>query len=123
MEIDFATVEMVGTAVTAVLGCIYTYQKISRNFEEKKREDKAEILQNAKEELSLLKIDLELKINTVSVALKAHQVFVEKDMSHMRETYNGELKNLGEKIEDLRSDLKDQHSQLVSLLTKMIDNK
>lgn len=123
MQLDWATIEMIGTALGTILGCFYTYQKISKNFENKKKEHSDIILQQAKEEMALIKFDLESKINAVRVQLSNHEASVNKDLDHMRETYNGEIRNLGEKIEDLRSDLKNQHGQLVNLLTKMIENR
>jgi uncharacterized protein YPO0396 len=123
---DFNSYEMLvplAGIVTAVGTAIYTVQKVTKNFKSDKKEFKAEILQEAKEEDARHKLELETRINALKVELDNLRESVEKDMDHMRETYNGEIRNLGQKIEDLRSELRNQHGQLVQLLTKMIDNR
>jgi hypothetical protein len=107
--------------VTAIGTAIYTVQKVSKNFKTDKKEFKAEILQEAKEEDAKHRLDLETRLNTLQVDLNNLRDNIDKDILHVRETYNGEIRNLGQKIEDLRSELRNQHGQLVQLLTKMID--
>jgi uncharacterized protein YPO0396 len=109
--------------ITAIGTAIYTVQKVSKNFKSDKKDFKAEILQDAKEEDAKHRLELDNKINALQVELNNLRENVEKDMDHIRETYNGEIRNLGQKIEDLRSELRNQHGQLVQLLTKMIDNR
>lgn len=100
-----------------------TLRKIQKDSEKAKKEQAAEILQSAKEEIALKEKDLDLKITSAEARIDALEKSVEKDLAHLRETYNGEIRNLGSKIEELRSELRSQHSQMVGLLTKMIDNK
>jgi uncharacterized coiled-coil DUF342 family protein len=40
-----------------------------------------------------------------------------------KDAYKGEIKNLGEKIESLRSQVQEQHNQLIGLLTKLVQDK
>lgn len=109
--------------VLITLGTLYlTVRKIQKDAEKTKKEQAAEILQSAKEEIALKEKDLELKISSAEARIEALEKSVDKDLQHLRETYNGEIRNLGQKIEDLRSELRNQHTQMVALLTKMIDN-
>lgn len=110
-------------AITAIGGAIFTIQKVFKNFRADKAEFKAEIIQEAKEDGAKAKLELEAKINALQVQLTTLKESVEKDLEHIRETYNGEIRNLGQKIEDLRVELRDQHGNLVQLLTKLIDNR
>ena len=41
-------------------------------------------------------------------------------MEHLKETYKSEISFLGQKIEELRSEVHVQHGQLVALLRMMI---
>jgi prefoldin subunit 5 len=100
-----------------------TVRKIAKDAEKTKKEHAAEILQQAKEEIALKERDLQAKIDAAQTRIETLERSVEKDLAHLRETYNGEIKNLAAKIEDLRGDLRNQHTQMVSLLTKMINNK
>lgn len=109
--------------VTTLGGAWLTVRKIAKDAEKSKKEQAAEILHAAKEEDALLKAKLEARIESVKAELANLQLNVNKDMEHLRETYNGEIRNLGQKIEELRSELKNQHGQLVSLLTEMIKKK
>lgn len=109
--------------VLITLGTLYmTVRKIQKDAEKSKKEQAAEILQAAKEEISLKEKDLAAKLAALDTRIETLESSVEKDLQHLRETYNGEIRNLGQKIEDLRSELRNQHTQMVSLLTKMIDN-
>jgi|SRR5581483_2205084 len=110
--------------VVITLGTAWlTVRKIARDFERSKKEQAAEILQSAKEADAAMKLKLEGKIHDLESQVKNFKENVEKDLNHLRETYNGELKFLGQKIEELRSEVRNQHSQLVQLLTKMIENR
>lgn len=106
--------------ITTIGGAYMTVRKIARDAEKRKKEQVAEILHAAKEEDALVVAKLEAKIIALQTELSNLEANVNKDMDHLRETYNGEIRVLGEKIEDLRSDLKNQHGQLVQLLTEMI---
>lgn len=109
--------------IIITLGTAYlTIRKIQRDTIKQKKEYAAEILQSAKEVIALKERTLSNKITQAEDRIEALEKSVEKDLQHMRETYNGEIRNLGQKIEDLRSELRNQHSQMVALLTKMIDN-
>jgi uncharacterized protein HemX len=120
---DLQTLLSLAALVTAIGTAIYTVQRVTKNFKSDKKEFKAEILQEAKEDQIRTKIDLESKINALQVQLDNLRQNVEKDLEHIRDTYNGEIRNLGDKIEGLRSELRDQHGNLVQLLTKLIDTR
>lgn len=112
----------VGMAI-ALGTLVVTIQKILRNVKKERDEDAAKILQAAKEEDNALKAKLEAKVEAISVKLNNLEMSVEKDMSHLRETYTSEIKNLGEKIENLRDELRQQHSGLIELLSKIVGKK
>lgn len=121
MEItDFGAILTVCTAIGALATFVLTIQKVSRNAKKSREEMEAKILQDAKEEAVVFKLELENKISILEAKVQTLEESVDKDFAHVRETFNGEIRNLGQKIEDLRSDLRNQHGQLVSLLTKMI---
>jgi len=46
---------------------------------------------------------------------------VAKDLINIKDNHAIELKNLSERIELLRTDLNLQHSQIINLLTKLIN--
>lgn len=111
-----------------------TVRKLNRDFKKERDLERAKILQEAKEAAAKVKQDLisqreiahqELihKYANLETRLDNLEESVAKDFAHVRETYNGEIRNLGDKIEDLRTELRDQHGQLVQLLSKMIDNR
>lgn len=102
---------------------VVTLQKVFKNFRKERDEYAAKILQTAKEEDSLLKAKLEARIEKIDLSLKNLEFNVNKDITHLKETYSAEIKVLGEKIETLRDELRNQHSQMVTLLSKLIDTK
>jgi len=123
--VEFTDPSVLGGAVglLVTLGSAYlTVRKIARDAKKEKKEFKAEIVQSAKEEIALKEKDLEAKIKDVDNKVNALKESVEKDLAHMKDTFNSEIRNLGQKVEDLRDELRSQHTQMVALLTKMIDN-
>lgn len=126
-------------ALIALAGAVVTFgtawltiRKINKEYQKDRLTESAKILQLAKEADERLKTaweskrdimvqEINSKINSLEDRLENLEQSVAKDFAHVRETYNGEIRNLGDKIEDLRSELRNQHGQLVQLLTKMID--
>jgi CII-binding regulator of phage lambda lysogenization HflD len=131
MELHTGTIIAICAGFAGLVSCVYYLQSIVKNFKHDKETFKAEILQSAKEaiaaseagilaERTVLYNKLDSKIESVSKDLDNHKENVEKDLHHMRDVYNGEIRNLGEKIEGLRVELRNQHGQLVNLLSEMI---
>jgi len=115
--------EAVGGVATAV-GSIYAGAKtIIASSRRKKEAHKQEILKQAAEEMYKIKAELESKIKDLQVELEATKENISRDMSHMREVYNAEIRVLGGKIDDLRNDLSDQHQSMVNLLTKLVNSR
>lgn len=121
---EISTEMVMGVAgATITLGTAYlTIKKILKSNKKDKEAEQAIILQEAKEHVAQVKRELETEITQVKLDLRNLEENITKDMAHLRETYNGEIRNLGQKIEDLRSELRNQHGQLVQLLTKMIEH-
>lgn len=117
------TIISLAVAITTLGGAWLTIRRIARDAEKSKKQHAAAILQSAKEADQSIKLRLESKIHDLEKQMDALKIGIEKDMSHLRETYNGEIKFLGQKIEALREEVRNQHGQLVTLLTKMIENK
>lgn len=97
-----------------------TIRKISNDAERQKKVQEAKILQAAKEADASNYAKLDSKIHDLAIELKVHKESNQKDLDHLRETHNSELKNLGEKIETLRDELRQQSKNILELLTKMI---
>lgn len=118
----------------AVLTVAYHFYQIKHAIKAEREEFKAEVIQEAKQgDLELknalearrevLYNELESKIDALSAKLHVLETSVDKEFGHMRDAFNGELKNLSGKLEDLRTELRGQHGQLVGLLGKMIDRQ
>lgn len=122
MELTQEMVLSLAGVVTAIGGAWLTVRKISKDAQAQKKEHAEEILKIAREELAAKETALQARLNALDTRIDTLESSVDKDLQHLRETYNGEIRNLGQKIEDLRSELRNQHTQMVSLLTKMIDN-
>ena len=106
----------IGTAVLTVL-------KVNRTLKKDREEQEAKILQQAKEEDSTLRASLQSQIDAKDVEIKNLKESFAKDIEHLRETHSSQIANLGEKIEQLRDELRDRHGQMVELLSKLIDSR
>jgi predicted nuclease with TOPRIM domain len=122
VEITWEAILAVAGAITIIGGSWLTIRKIQKDADASKKALSDEILKSAKEELIKKEFELQAKLDKLNTRVETLEDSVEKDLHHLKETYNGELKNLATKIEDLRSELRNQHTQMVGLLTKMIDN-
>lgn len=122
MEITWEAILAVAGAITVIGGSWLTIRKIQKDADASKKALSDEILKSAKEELIKKEMELQAKLDKLNTRVETLEDSVEKDLHHLKETYNGELKNLATKIEDLRGELRNQHTQMVGLLTKMIDN-
>lgn len=118
---DYQGLLSIAGAITIIGTSYLTLRKIARDAAKAKKEQAAEILQAAKEEDAALKLKLTSKINELESQLEVLEKNIEKDMKYMKESYGAEIKNLGEKIENLRTDLSAQHGSLLALLTKLVD--
>lgn len=113
----------IGGTLTVFTGLIISWQKIARTSKRSKELQAAKILQEAKEADVLLKTQLEARIEKLESKVENLEENINKDMAHLKETYTAEIKVLGEKIEQLRDELRNQHSQMVTLLSKLIESK
>lgn len=131
VEISFLLIN--AGAISAIGGAWMTVRKVTRDLKKERELEVASILQEAKEADSKMKSNweasrsvflgqIDAKLLALETRLDTLEQSVAKDFAHVRETYNGEIRNLGDKIEDLRTELRSQHGQLVTLLGKMIDN-
>ena len=111
------------SAVITIGGAWLTLRKIAKDQHKEREHQAAKIIQDAKEADALIKSKLEARIEKLSAEVKNLEFNVNKDMEHLRETYNSEIRNLGIKIEDLRSELRNQTSQIVNLLTQMVNDR
>lgn len=121
--LDYQSIMTVAGSIVTIGTAISIIQKIFRNVKKAREEYNAQILQAAKEEISLARLKLEARIKDVEADLDTLKVSLSKDLDHVKETHNAELKNLGEKIEEVRSELRFQHTQILQLLTKMVDDR
>lgn len=107
--------------ITTFLTTWYTGQKVLREYRKFKKSASDKILEEAKQFSNSVKDKLENRINILETELHNFQSSVVKDFINMKDNHMIELKNLGDKIEALREDLKSQTVGILALLTKLVD--
>lgn len=121
MNIDLPTaLETAAGAITAFGGLYTGYRHIRYSLQAKKDKERQAILDQANEEMKKIREELEEKIDKLELELENQKISINQDLSHFREIHSSEVKNLGEKIENLRYDLTQQHQALLELLTKLV---
>jgi hypothetical protein len=118
---NMSAILSVAAMITALGTAWLTIRKIAKDVELQRKLQSEEILKAARKDDTALRLQLESEIHDLRGEIKVIKEGHQKDMDHLRETYNGEIKFLGQKIEELRSEVRNQHAQLVQLLSKMID--
>jgi glycerol-3-phosphate dehydrogenase len=121
--INTPTIVSLAAGITAIGGAWLTMRRIARDGARQREEHSAKILQSAKQADQELKLKLENKIHELELQLVGTREGLEKDIEHLREYHSSELKNLSDKIESLREELRQQTTGILNLLTKLVDNK
>lgn len=118
------TVSMeVGSVIASIVGAWVGLWKIGKDIRKERDEEAARVLQAAKESDARVMGELNGKISLLEADFENFKHEVEKDFLHIKETYSNEIKNLGDKIEILRDELRQQHTNLLALLTKLTNNQ
>ncbi len=110
----------IAATIGTVGGAWLTIQKIKRNIREEKDIELKEILSSAREEIAVVRSELELKINETQNNLKNLEININKDIEHLREIHISEVRSLSEKIQSLRDDLRTQHTSILDLLNRLV---
>jgi formylmethanofuran:tetrahydromethanopterin formyltransferase len=115
--------EAAAGAITAIGGVYTAVKKWIKHSADKKEKYKQDILSQARSETEKFKVELEEKIEKLETEIETQKQSIYKDIGFLKESYSNEIKNLTEKIDNLRDELKTQHTGILSLLTKLIDGK
>jgi hypothetical protein len=121
MIMDVNALLTIAGGLTALGGAYQTISVVLGALKKRKNKYRQSILDEAKAEAGQIKTQLEAKIDALGLELKSQKENLSKDLLHLRETYNAEIRVLGEKIDETRRQLDQQHSQLVNLLTSLIE--
>ena len=100
--VNYEIIGAVVVAMIAILGGVAHFYRLSGKFKQQREKQDAQILRESKEYTDM-KID-----------------YLQKDISYQKELHEGKIAELSEKIEELKEEMRNQHSQLVNLLTKMV---
>lgn len=114
---------MLVLGIGTIAGAYLTLAKIKAGFKKEIESEIEAAIENAR---SIAEADIRefnLKLEAVSRDIQSLEAKVDRDIEYVKTIYNNEIKVLGDKIENLREEVKNQHAQLVGLLTKMITDK
>lgn len=98
--------EMLGLVVAALImigGGVGSLYKVTNSMRKEREEENEKILDTSKQYTD------------------AKFFMLEQELRYQKEMHEGKIAELSEKIEQLREEMRRHHSQLVDLLTKMID--
>jgi coenzyme F420-reducing hydrogenase alpha subunit len=110
-------------AITAFGGLYTGYRRICTGIQFKKDRERQELLNRANEEMLKVKKELEEKIQKLEEEVKSQKENIYRDLGHLKEIYGAEMKVLSGKIDEIKLNLQDQHSAIMTLLTRLIDSK
>jgi uncharacterized coiled-coil protein SlyX len=100
---DYQIVGAVLAALFFITGGLATIYKWVNTIRKEREEENAKVLKTAKEYI-------DSKIEKL-----------EADLIHQKDLHEGKISELSDKIEHLREETRRYHSQLVDLITKMLD--
>jgi len=102
---DYQVIGAVLGALFFISGGLATLYKFMSTIRKEREEENEKILKTAKE-----------YVDTKTDAL-------ESELAHQKDMHEGKIVELSKKIEELREEMRRHHSQLVNLLTKMVDKE
>jgi peptidoglycan hydrolase CwlO-like protein len=121
---------MESSVLGAVIGAIGALLAMAASFSKLKSSWLKEIDDKIRSEVlnarTIAESDLkavDLKLDALAKDISNLEDKVDKDIEHVKTIYNSEIKQLAGKIEELREEVRHQHSQLVSLLTRLVSDK
>lgn len=117
---DYTIIGGVVAALSVVLGLLATIIKITRDIRKEREEENAKTLQQAKDFILIEVQNIKSEIINLENIIKNTEKSIDRDIEHVRETYNSEIKNLSDKVEQLREQITKSHSELISLISKMV---
>jgi hypothetical protein len=133
-DLNITLTSIVGAAVAVgtIAGSYIKIRKIFADREKYQHLQRALILQEAKEADAQLKAAIDARrevlyqeitsrIKAVETRIDNVEEAVNKEISHIRDSYNSEIRFLGSKIEELKDEVRTSLSQVVILVSKLID--
>lgn len=114
---------ILGTIVISlgtVIGIYWNVTRIKKAFEDemdKRMSNAIRLAEVAAENKVKL---MEVKMDSLIKEINNLEDSVQKDIDYMKQNYGSEIKNLSDKIENLRDETKSQSTQILALLTKLI---
>lgn len=112
------------SGIVAIVGGLYTgIRRLRSSSKAKKIQEREEILLKAMEGADKIREELETKIKIIEMELKNQKESMSKELHAMRDSYNSEIRILGQRIQELKEDLSQQHQSLVGLLTTLVNSR
>jgi len=100
---NYEILGLVLAALVIISGGVATLLKMTNSMRKEREEENKKVLVESKEYT-----DQKYKV-------------LEQELKHQKDIQEGKIAELSEKIEQLREEMRRHHSQLVELLTKMIE--
>jgi len=109
-------------SLSGILAPLAIVQRLLKNHKKDKDFETAKLIHMVKEEVSQVDKRLTREVLALEEAMEIMRSGFAKDLEHTKESHETKLESLSEKIEQLREEVRSQHSQLIALLTKLISN-
>ena len=106
--------------VGGLLSILLTYNKIKRMFQDELDDKLEDAIDLAKADAKARADMLQLEIEKAEEQIEGLRKSIEKDMLNARDNYKSEISDLKETMSDLRIEIRQQYSQLMGLLEKVI---
>lgn len=100
---DYEILGVVLAALIIILGGVASLYKMARSIRDERDQENTVVLKEAKNYT-------DARVESLS-----------KELQYHKELHEGKVAELSQKIEELREEMRRHHTQLVDLLTKMVD--
>lgn len=120
MKADSAMIGQMIIALGSIASVFLTAQKLVKHLKSEKEKEIEQVLDKAMAELQKEKTLLEMKIQACFDENERLKESLEKEIEFTRTSYEIEIKNLGDKIESLKEEVRSQNTQILNLLSKLI---
>jgi peptidoglycan hydrolase CwlO-like protein len=122
-QIDNMVLGAVVASVGSFLTVLFTIFKMRASFKAEVLKENKEVVEHSRQ-LALRDIqNMTKELEVLEQKVKALEAQFEREVEHIKDRHNTDLENLGQKISELKEEMRGQFSQLVSILTRLMDKE
>lgn len=110
------------SALAILGGLAVTLSKLKKSFKDEVSSETELAIEKAHKLAKGDLVQFQANLEKLEFKIDAMHTQFDSEIEHIKSTYNSEIRHLGEKLEELRSEVRHHHSQIIELLSKILSD-